>query len=72
MVKGNIRGRPDLSGKLQIPSRVFKGMKMAGQHGNKHVTVRNLEIVSVDLDNNQILLKGAVPGAKNGIIYITK
>jgi len=47
-------------------------MKMAGLHGNKHVTVRNLEIVSVDLDNNQILLKGAVPGAKNGIIYITK
>jgi len=59
-------------GQASDPSRVFKGMKMAGLHGNKHVTVRNLEIVSVDLDNNQILLKGAVPGAKNGIIYITK
>jgi len=63
---------PGSIGQASDPSRVFKGMKMAGQHGNKHVTVRNLEIVSVDLDNNQILLKGAVPGAKNGIIYITK
>ena len=63
---------PGSIGQASDPSRVFKGMKMAGQHGNKRVTVCNLEIVSVDLDNNRILLKGAVPGAKNGIIYITK
>jgi len=59
-------------GQASDPSRVFKGMKMAGQYGNKRMTVRNLEVVSVDMDKNQILLKGAVPGANNGIIYITK
>jgi len=59
-------------GQASDPSRVFKGMKMAGQYGNKQMTVRNLEVVSVDSDKNQILLKGAVPGAKNGIIFITK
>ena len=47
-------------------------MKMAGQYGNKRMTVRNLEVVSIDKEKNQILLKGAIPGAKNGIIYITK
>ena len=59
-------------GQASDPSRVFKGMKMAGQYGNKRMTVRNLEVVSVDMDKNLILLKGAVPGANNGIIYITK
>jgi large subunit ribosomal protein L3 len=47
-------------------------MKMAGQYGNKRMTVRNLEVVSIDKEKNYILLKGAVPGAENGIIYITK
>ena len=59
-------------GQASAPSRVFKGMKMAGQYGNKRMTVRNLEVISVDSEKNQILLKGAVPGAKNGIIFITK
>lgn len=59
-------------GQASDPSRVFKGMKMAGQYGNKRMTVRNLEVVLVDSEKNQILLKGAVPGAKNGIIFITK
>ena len=59
-------------GQASDPSRVFKGMKMAGQYGNKRMTVRNLEVVSVDSEKNQILLKGAVPGAKNGIIFISK
>ncbi len=59
-------------GQASDPSRVFKGMKMAGQYGNKRMTVRNLEVVSIDKEKNQILLKGAIPGAKNGIIYITK
>jgi large subunit ribosomal protein L3 len=59
-------------GQASDPSRVFKGMKMAGQYGNKRMTVRNLEVISVDSEKNQILLKGAVPGAKNGIIFITK
>ena len=59
-------------GQASDPSRVFKGMKMAGQYGNKLMNVRNLEVVSIDKEKNQILLKGAIPGAKNGIIYITK
>ena len=59
-------------GQASDPSRVFKGMKMAGQYGNKQMTVRNLEIVKVNKENNQILLKGSVPGANNGIVYITK
>ena len=59
-------------GQASDPSRVFKGMKMAGQYGNKRITVRNLEVVSIDKEKNHLLLKGAIPGAKNGIIYITK
>ena len=59
-------------GQASDPSRVFKGMKMAGQYGNKRMTVRNLEVVSIDKEKNHLLLKGAIPGAKNGIIYITK
>ena len=63
---------PGSIGNASTPSRVFKGMKMAGQYGNKKITVTNLEVVQVDKDNNHILLKGAVPGAKNGILYIIK
>ena len=51
---------------------VGKGMKMAGQYGNKRMTARNLEVIHVDKKNNQILLKGSIPGANNGIVYITK
>ena len=59
-------------GQASDPSRVFKGMKMAGQYGNKKVSTRNLEIISVVKQNNQLLIKGAIPGANNGIIYISK
>ena len=59
-------------GQASDPSRVFKGMKMAGQYGNKRMTARNLQIIQIDKENNQILLKGSVPGSKNGIVYITK
>ena len=45
---------------------------MAGQYGNKKVSSRNLEIVSVLKESNQLLIKGAIPGANNGIIYISK
>jgi len=68
----NTLRHPGSIGQASDPSRVFKGMKMAGHYGNKKVTVTNLEIVKVDKDNNQILLKGAVPGANNGIVYIIK
>ena len=51
--------------------RVFKGMRMAGHMGDERVTVKNLEIVAVDADKNEILVKGAVPGARNSLIVLT-
>jgi len=68
----NTLRHPGSIGQASDPSRVFKGMKMAGQYGNKKVTVTNLEVIKVDKDRNQILLKGAIPGASNGIVYIIK
>ena len=59
-------------GQASDPSRVFKGIKMAGQYGNKYKTVQNLEIVSIDFEKNLLLLKGAAPGANNSIVRITK
>ncbi len=52
------------------PGRVFKGHKMAGRMGNEKVTVQNLEIVRVDVDKNLILIKGAIPGPKKGLVMI--
>ena len=63
---------PGSIGQASYPSRVFKGMKMAGHYGNKKVTVVNLEIVGVDTEKNQLYIKGAVPGAVNGYLTITK
>ncbi len=52
------------------PSRVFKNKKMAGQYGNEQVTVLNLKIVKIDSEKNLIAIKGAIPGAKDGIVFI--
>ncbi len=52
------------------PSRVFKNKHMPGQYGNERVTVQNLEIVKVDTKRNALLIKGAIPGPKGGIITI--
>lgn len=52
------------------PARVFKGMKNAGHMGHEQVTVQNLEVVKVDLENNLLLIKGAVPGPKNGFVVV--
>tara|TARA_B100001029_G_scaffold179349_1_gene188526 strand:+ start:1518 stop:2126 length:609 start_codon:yes stop_codon:yes gene_type:complete len=54
------------------PSRIWKGKRMAGRFGGDVVTTRNLVVIKIDVENNQIFLKGAVPGPKNGIIYISK
>jgi large subunit ribosomal protein L3 len=54
------------------PSRVIKGKKMPGQMGNVRVTVRNLKVVRVDLERNLLFLKGAVPGARNAVLFIQK
>ena len=52
------------------PAHIFKNKKMAGQWGNEQVTILNLEVVKVDAEKNIIAVKGAIPGAKNGIVFI--
>lgn len=52
------------------PARIFKGKKMAGHLGTEKVTVQNLDVVKVDVENNLIAIKGAIPGPKNGIVVI--
>jgi large subunit ribosomal protein L3 len=63
---------PGSIGQGSDPSRVYKGMRMAGHMGVEKVTVRNLEIVRVDSGKNQLLIKGAVPGVQNSFILIKK
>jgi large subunit ribosomal protein L3 len=58
-------------GACSDPSRVFKGKKMAGHLGSERVTIQNLDVVKVDAENNLIAVKGAVPGARGGIVVIT-
>jgi large subunit ribosomal protein L3 len=61
---------PGAIGACATPSRVFKGMRMAGQMGNERVTVLNLEVVQVDPERNLLLLRGAVPGASGGLVMV--
>ena len=58
------------NGACSDPSRVFKGKKMAGHAGAEQVTVQNLEVVRVDVENNVILVKGAVPGPKKALVTV--
>jgi large subunit ribosomal protein L3 len=62
--------RPGSIGMHSDPGRVFPGKKMAGQYGNTRHTVKNLEVVSVDSESNILLVKGAVPGARGGLLEI--
>ena len=57
-------------GACSDPSRVFKGKKLPGHLGAERVTVQNLAVVKVDVENNLIAIKGAVPGPKGGIVFI--
>lgn len=59
------------TGQCQDPGKVFKGKKMAGHMGARRSTVQNLEVVSVDPENQLIMVRGAVPGAKGGIVRVT-
>jgi large subunit ribosomal protein L3 len=61
---------PGSIGACATPSRVFKGMRMAGRMGGDRVTVQGLKVHSVDLENNLILVKGAVPGARGRIVFV--
>lgn len=63
---------PGSIGATTSPGRVFKGTRMAGHMGNRRVTVRKLEVLKTDPERNLLLIKGAVPGAKNGLLLITK
>ena len=61
---------PGSIGAASYPARVFKGMRMAGQMGNGQVTEEGLEILRVDSDRNWLLVKGAIPGSKNGFVRV--
>jgi large subunit ribosomal protein L3 len=52
------------------PSRLFKGKRMGGQYGNAQVTQRNLRLHKIDLENNLLLIQGAVPGPNGGMLII--
>lgn len=61
---------PGGMGASAYPGKVFKGHRMGGRMGNERVTVQNLEVVRVDVDKNLILIRGAIPGAKKGLVTI--
>lgn len=68
----NRQRAPGSIGQSSWPSRVFKGMRMHGRTGGERVTVKNLRVVRLFPDQNLILIKGAVPGPKNGLLEIRK
>lgn len=57
-------------GACSDPSRVYKGKKLPGHYGNEQVTIQNLDIARVDAERNLILVRGAIPGPKGGLVYI--
>ena len=63
---------PGSIGAASYPARVFKGMRMAGQMGNKTVTIENLQVLKVLTDKNLIVVKGSIPGAKGSTVIIEK
>jgi large subunit ribosomal protein L3 len=73
MTHGSMSHRaPGSIGASAYPSRVIKGKKMPGQMGNARVTVKNLEVVDVRPDENLLLVKGAIPGPRQGLVLIQK
>lgn len=68
---GPVHRHAGSNGANSDPSRVMKGKKLPGHLGAEKTTVQNLEVVKVDAENNLIALKGAIPGPKGGIVYIT-
>jgi large subunit ribosomal protein L3 len=63
---------PGSVGGSSYPSRVFKGTRMAGRMGGERVTIRNMKVVRVDAENNVVMVRGGIPGAKNGMVVIQK
>lgn len=68
----NRQRAPGSIGQSSTPSRVFKGMKMGGRMGNARATIKNLRVLRILEDQNVVLIEGAIPGAKNGIVELTK
>jgi large subunit ribosomal protein L3 len=62
--------QPGSIGSNSTPNRVFKGQRMAGHMGDARVTVRNLTVAHIDVQNNLLLVGGPVPGARNGFVYV--
>jgi large subunit ribosomal protein L3 len=65
----NVRA-PGSIGASAFPARVFKGMKMPGQMGNKRITQKGLEVAEIDAERNLLLIRGSVPGAKNAVVEV--
>ena len=63
---------PGSVGACSYPAKVFKGMRMAGQTGNKRVTVQNLQVLKVIAEHNLLMIKGSIPGSKGSIVIIEK
>jgi large subunit ribosomal protein L3 len=68
----NRQRAPGSIGAGSDPSRVFKGMRMAGRTGNDRVTVKNLQVLRIMADQNAVLISGAIPGPKNGLVELKK
>lgn len=68
----NRQRAPGSIGAGSDPSRVFKGMRMAGRTGNDRITVKNLQILRILEDQNAVLISGAIPGPKNGLVELKK
>lgn len=66
---GPIHRQPGSMGVID-PARIFKNKKMAGQYGNEKVTILNLKVVKIDAEKNLLAVRGAIPGAKNGVVFI--
>lgn len=64
--------RPRAAGAIggQTPGRVFLGKKMAGRHGNKKVTLKNLTVLMLDIDNKTLAISGPIPGSRNSIVEV--
>jgi len=67
----NIR-EPGSVGMCATPARIFKGKKLPGRMGGGQMTTRNLKVVEIDIENNLLYIKGAIPGANSGFVYIKK
>jgi large subunit ribosomal protein L3 len=70
--KNSVMRKPGSIGAGTDPAKVWKGTRMAGRMGNNQVTVKNLEVIEINNDENTIFLNGSVPGSKNGIVYMSK